>query len=258
LKKFAVLGVVAACLGAIGMTGVASAGPESDDAAGNFLVLDADFTPPASSTKKTASAVNLEFHASFGNKKTGAPFPAAPTVSLAVPKGAVFNGESFPACEPAKTAEEIGVETRCGREQLIGGGTAVVDARGLGINDPLHADLIAYNQKKFKGAPTVAIFAKVTVPGQADPLLAEIDLMYKSGKLSLYDPPASSGRIQYSFDSFDLVTGAIEKISKKKSISLWEAPTKCPKAGWKWAFTATSGSTSLTAKDTQGCVQLKD
>jgi hypothetical protein len=258
LKKFAVLGVVAACLGALGITGVASAGPEADDSAGNFLVLDADFTPPASSTKKTASAVALNFHASFGNKKTGAPFPAAPTVSLAVPKGAVFNGESFPACEPAKTAEEIGVETRCGREQLIGGGTAVVDARSLGVNDPLHADLVAYNQKKFKGAPTIAVFASVAVPGSADPLLAEIDLMYKNGKLSLYDPPASSGRIQYSFDSFDLVTYAVEKVSKKQKISLWEAPAKCPKAGWKWAFTATSGATSLTAKDTQGCVQLTD
>jgi hypothetical protein len=258
LKKVAVLCAAAACLGALGVAGSASAGPEADDSAGNFLVLDADFTPPASSTKKAASAVALNFHASFGNKKTGAPFPAAPTVSLATPKGTVFNGDSFPQCALAKTAEEIGVESRCGREQLIGGGTAVVDARSIGVTEPLQADLTAYNQKRVKGAPTVAVFAQVHVPGSSDPLLAEIDLQYKNGRLSLYDNPAAPGRINYSFGSFDLTLYGLEKVSKKETISLWEAPQKCPRAGWKWAFTATSGPTSLTARDTQGCVQLKD
>jgi hypothetical protein len=257
LKKFAVLGVVAACLGALGITGIASAGPETDDAAGNFLVLDADFTPPASSTKKTASAVNLEFHASFGNKKTGAPFPASPVVTLTVPKGAVFNGADFPTCAAPKKPAEIADPSRCGREQLIGGGTAVIDGRQLGISTPLHADLTAYNQAKFKGSPTVAIFATTTVPGSTTPITAEIDLAYKSGKLTLYQP-AGASNLNYSFDSFDLTVGAIEKVSKKKKISLWEAPAKCPKAGWKWAFNATSGSVNLTAKDTEGCVQITD
>jgi hypothetical protein len=254
LKKFAVLCAAAACVGTLGVAGIASAGPEVDDAAGNFLVLDADFTPPASSTKKTVSAVNLEFHASFGNKKTGAPFPASPNVALTTPKGTVFNGESFPTCtQPTK--DDIAMESRCGREQLIGAGEAVIDARGLGVPQPLKATLTAYNQAKFQGAPTIAIFATTELSGT--PITAEVDMLYKGGKLTLYRIPGA-GSINYSFDSFDLTLGGIEKISKREKISLWEAPRKCPKAGWKWAFNATAQGVNLTAKDTQGCVQFKD
>ena len=251
MKKLAVVGVLAACLG---ITGVATAGPEADDANGNFLVLDADFTPPASSTKKTASAVNLEFHASFDNKKSGAPFPASPTVTLTTPKGTVFNGASFPACTQP-TTDNIAQENRCGREQLIGGGEAVIDARGLGVQQPLKATLTAYNQAKYQGAPTIAIFATADLNGS--PITAEVDLAFKGGKLTLYRIPGA-GSINYSFDSFDLTLGGIEKVSRKKRISLWEAPEKCPKAGWKWAFNAVATGVDLTAKDTQGCIQIKD
>ena len=234
--------------------GVASAGPEADDSAGNFLVLDADFTPPASSTKKTASAVNLEFHASFGNKKSGSPFPASPVVTLTTPKGTVFNGVSFPTCtQPTK--DDIAMESRCGREQLIGGGAAVIDARGLGVQEPLKATLTAYNQAKYQGSPTIAIFATAELNGS--PITAEVDLAFKNGKLTLYKIPGA-GSIAYAFDSFDLTLGGIEKVSRKEKISLWEAPEKCPKAGWKWAFNAVAGGVNLTAKDTQGCLQLKD
>jgi hypothetical protein len=256
-KQFAVLGIAVASAGAL--AGVASAGPISQDAAGNYVVADIDFTPPASSTKKLASAVNVELHASTGNNASGSPFPGPVHIEVGMPKGSVFNGASFPACEPPKTADEVGSESRCGRSQLIGAGTAVIDARSLGVTAPLNATLTVYNQKKVNGAPTLAIFATATVNGQA--INSESDFSVKNGKISSYSLSNITGNdgLAYSYRSIDLTLGGILKINKKKSISLFEAPEKCPKAGWKWSFLATvAGSTSVTAKDTQGCVQLKD
>lgn len=263
MKKLAVLGAAAAaCACAAGATGVASAGVQSNDANGNYLVLDADLTPPASSTKKTASAVGLDFHASFGNWKTGAPYPAAPTVVLTLPKGTVFNGGDLPQCTPPTKGEEVAVESRCGTLQRIGGGQAIVDARALGIPDPLGAGLAAYNGGNHNGKPTIAIFAAVDTPGGQ--IHAEIPLEYdkKKNTLTLFDYfGGPDNRIAYSFQSFDLSVFRVYKVKdgkKTAKVSLFEAPRKCPKAGWQFSFTAQKGDFAQSASDTQGCVQVKD
>jgi hypothetical protein len=257
-RKFAVAGIAAACAGALGVAGSASAGPISEDANGNYVVADLDFTPPASSTKKTASAVNLNLQASIGNNINGSPFPGPIHIEIGMPKGTVFNGESFPQCEPPKTPDDVGIESRCGKSQLIGAGTAVIDARALGVTTPLDATLTAYNQKKVNGAPTIAVFATATVNGSE--IHSESDFAVKNGKITGYSLSNITGNpgLAYSYRSLDLTFGGIEKISRKKSISLFEAPVKCPRAGWKWSFLASGGDVSVTAKDAQGCVQIKD
>ena len=57
------------------LSGVAHAGEAAIDPAGNFLVMDADISPPRAGTKKKPQPVTLDFHQMYGNYRSGAQPP---------------------------------------------------------------------------------------------------------------------------------------------------------------------------------------
>jgi hypothetical protein len=258
MKKLAVCGAVVACTATLGFAAVATAGPEARDAAGNYVVLDAAFSPPASSTKKTASAVNLLLDVALGNKKTGAPFPAGPDFKVVLPKGSVFNGAALPQCPLPASNAEIGDRSRCGTLQLVGGGEASVDATAFGVKDPIVADLTAYNGEPHNGNPTILVFAEATG------VKAEIGLEWTRGALRYFDVfGTAENRAAYSFGSFDLGVGRTYKFKegrKTVKVPLFEAPQKCGRFGWDFSakFTKPSAGLDITARDSAPCVRFVD
>jgi hypothetical protein len=262
MKKLAICGAAATCTAALCFTAAATAGPEARDASGNYAVLDAAFSPPASSTGKTVSAVNLLFNVSLGNKKTGAPFPSGPDFKLTLPKGTVFNGAELPQCPLPASPEEVGDQSRCGTLQRVGGGETVIDASALGATEPILASLTAYNGKKHNGHPTLLVFAEGT--GAAEGIKAEIGLEWTKGGFAYFDTSGSAeDRAPYSFSSFDLGIGRIYKFKVKHrtvKVPLFEAPRKCSRSGWTFAlnFTKPSAGLNLTARDASPCLRLVD
>src|SRR3954470_993694 len=121
MRKY--LAVGAACAVALGAAGTAQAGVEATDANGNFIVLDADYNPPA-----TSSPAALSLDLSFGNKRSGSPFPQTRTFDFAGPRGGVYNGKLFPRC-PLPTGPQDIATDRCAKKTQIGTGDAVIDAR---------------------------------------------------------------------------------------------------------------------------------
>jgi hypothetical protein len=262
MKKLAVCGAVATCTATLGFTAVATAGPEVRDANGNYAVIDAAFTPPASSTKKTISAVNLLFNVALGNKKTGAPFPSGPDFKLTLPKGSAFNGALLPQCPLPATAEQVGDSSRCGTLQRVGGGDATVDASAFNVPDPIPVSLTAYNGKRHNGKPTLLLFAEGT--GAAAGVKAEIGLEWSKGTFTYFDVQGTAeGRAPYSFASFNVGLGRTYKFKVKRKtvrVPLFQAPKTCTRNGWAFSlnFTKPSAGLDLTARDSAPCLRLVD
>src|SRR5215213_5353834 len=163
MRKYLAIG--AACAVALGVTGTAQGGVEATDTNGNFIVLDADLNPAASSTRKTITPANLNVDISFGNKRTGNPFPATAGFDLALPRGTVFNGAEFPQCPLPANQNEVATD-RCDKGTRVGTGGAVIDARALGVQEPVVATMTVYNGAPNGTKPTLILIAKATVNGQ--------------------------------------------------------------------------------------------
>lgn len=248
----------ALCAVAFGAVGTAQAGVEATDANGNFIVLDADFNPPATSTKTRVGAANLNLDISFGNKRSGSPFPATDTFDLALPRGTRYNGRLFPKCPLPATPQEVGAD-RCARNTQVGKGGAVIDARTLGVQEPVVATLAAYNGALRQGKPTQILIAKATVGG--NPISGEIDVVYSNGRFSEFNDVPGVQPAGYSFSSLNLDAGALLKTKvrgRTALISLIETPRSCPLKGWTFSFnhTDTNGN-KILAPDQQPCVKVK-
>jgi hypothetical protein len=251
MRKFLAAGAV--CAVALGAAGTAQAGVEATDANGNFIVLDADYNPPATNS---AAALNLDL--SFGNKRSGGPFPQTRTFDFAPPRGGVYNGKLFPKCPLPTTPQEIATD-RCAKNTQVGTGGAVVDARNLGVQEPVVATLTVYNGALRQGKPTQVILAKSTLNGQ--PLTAEIDLVYSAGRFSQFSDVQGATPIAYSFSSFNLTEAAVVKTKvrgRKVLVSLIGTPKSCPSKGWVFTFnhTDTNGN-KIAAPDRQPCVKVR-
>jgi len=258
MRKFLAIGAV--CAIALGVAGTAQGGVEATDANGNFIVLDADLNPAASSTRKTITPANLNVDISFGNKRTGNPFPATAGFDLALPRGTVFNGAEFPQCPLPANQNEVATD-RCDKGTRVGTGGAVIDARALGVQEPVVATMTVYNGAPNGTKPTLILIAKATVNGQ--PLAAEINIEWTRGRFSLFDPtPDTPLGLSYSFSSVNLDVGAILKTrlrGRRVAIPLFYTPRTCPRKGWVFSFNHTDANGGkIAAPDRQPCVQLKD
>jgi len=258
MKKFLAIG--AACAVAFGTASTAQGGVEATDAAGNFIVLDADFNPSASSTRRTITPANLNIDISFGNKRTGNPFPRTAAFDLALPRGSAFNGAEFPQCPLPASAEQVATD-RCERGTRVGTGGAVIDARGLGVQEPVVASMTVYNGAPNGTRPTLILIAKATVNGQ--PLAAEINLEWTRGRFALFDPtPDTPLGLAYSFSSVNLDIGATLRTrlrGRRVAIPLFYTPRTCPRKGWTFSFNHTDANNGrIAAGDLQSCVQLRD
>jgi hypothetical protein len=249
MKKLIAAGAI--CAAALGAVATAQAGPEAQDANGNFIVYDADFAPPA--TGKGVKVTTATFDVSFGNKKTGAPFPQTEKLNLVMPKGTKYNGTKFPKCG-VKADNTLD----CGKDARVGKGTAVIDARALGIQDPVKADVTAYNGPLRNKKATLILHAQATVNGQ--PLEAGIDFQWTGKALELFY--TDNTRIAYSFSSFHLDLGAYfkSKTSGNPAVttSLIQPPKTCTSKGWAFSlFHADAAGNTITAPDVQPCVRVK-
>jgi hypothetical protein len=251
MRKYLAAGAV--CAVALGVAGTAQAGVEATDANGNFIVLDADYNPPA-----THSATGLTVDLSFGNKRSGGPFPQTQTFDFAGPRGGVYNGKLFPKCALPTSQQDIATD-RCAKNTQIGTGGAVIDARNLGVQEPVVATLTVYNGALRQGKPTQVILAKATVGGQ--PINSEIDLVYAGGRFSEFNDAQGTSTIPYSFSSFNLAEAAVLKTKirgKTALVSLLGTPRSCPSKGWVFTFTHTdTNGNKIAAADRQPCVKVR-
>jgi hypothetical protein len=254
MRKYLAAGAV--CAVAFGAVGTAQAGVEATDASGNFVVLDMDFNPPATSTKTVPGAASLGLNISFGNKRSGSPFPATQTFDLTVPGGGAYNGKFFPKCPLPKTPEDI--TAGCPKATQIGTGTAVIDARNLGVQEPIAATLTVYNGALRQGKATERILANATVGGS--PITSELDVVYSGNKFSQFSDIQGATSIGYSYSSFNLDVGAVLKTKvhgKTTVIPLITTPRNCPAKGWPFTFTTTdTNGNKITATDRQPCVKV--
>lgn len=241
----------AACVVALSAGATAQAGPEAGDSAGNFIVMDADFSPPAT-TGRTVKVSTVNFDVSFGNKRNGSPFPQTERLLLTLPAGSKYNGKKFPKCT------ESGGQLACGKDAEVGDGSAVIDARNLVAGSaPINATVTAYNGPLRGGRPTLVLLAKATVNG--NPLEAQISFVWNGRSLELFF--VGDSRIAYSFSSFNLELGASfkSKVPGRPAIttSLIQAPKGCSSRGWAFSLfhQDTSGST-ITARDRQPCLKV--
>lgn len=258
MKKITALVAVAVALGAMATT--AYAGKATIDANGNFLMLDASFTPPATSSSKTKQGVVLEMQHIYGNFR-GNPTPTeASNINFKMPKSTVVNSALFARC-PLATAETLGVESRCPAASKIGTGTATVDARRSGIPDQLSGTLNVYNGAQRNGVYTLMLIATIPVPGVPTPITAEIDFEVRKGpQLVEYDTvEPTSNNASFDITQFDLTVGKTVKgvlNGKQARISFFEAPKTCKK---RWAFElglTRATQPSMIAKDTSPCLKV--
>jgi hypothetical protein len=249
MRKLIAVGAV--CATALGVVGAAQAGVEARDANGNFIVFDADFSPPA--TGKAVKVTGLNMNVSFGNKRNGQPFPQTERLAISLPKGSKYNGTKFPKCPLNDQGQPA-----CNKEAQVGKGGAIIDARALCIQEPVVATVVAYNGPLRDGNPTLLLDASATVNGQ--PLQAAIDFVWTQGRFELIPPTGS--RIPYSFASFDLDLGAYfkSKVTGRKATttSLIQPPKTCPSRGWAFSLLHQDpAQTTIVAPDRQPCVKVK-
>ena len=248
------IAVGAACAAALGAVTTAQAGVEAQDSTGNgnFIVLDADFAPPTNRSR-SVKVSSISYNVSFGNKRTGSPFPQTERLSLGLPKGTKYNAAKFPKCEGT-----FETQVQCDEDEQVGGGGAVIDARNLGVQEPVIATVEAFNGPLREGNPTLVLVAKGTVNGS--PIEAQINFVYTRGALELFY--STDSRIAYSFSSFNLELGAAFKSktpgNKAVTTSLINAPKTCPSRGF--AFTLLHqdpAGTTIAASDRQPCIKVK-
>jgi hypothetical protein len=262
----------AALLVAIGVMGATSAisyaGEAGIDGDGNFLTFDADISPPVAGTKAKPRPVTLTVHQMFGNYRNGKQPPRSTTLAVRLPKGMTTNAGMFEACPLPKSDADIKV-SRCSAESQVGTGTALADARNLGVNDPVPATVTAFNgEKNAAGNYTFILFGEADVAGTK--VTTEYDFEMKKGgagfgnQLVTFDPysspPPDPNAGYITLNRLDLKVGRTvkSKVPGHKVVThgYEEAPTSCPKKGWAFReeFTLVTGST-LLAPDFVACTK---
>jgi hypothetical protein len=256
-------------IGVLGATSAISYGGEAAvDGDGNFLVMDADVFPPVAGTKAKPQPVTLSFHQMYGNYRSGKQPPRNTTIAVRLPKGMASHPELFATCPLPKSDADIKA-SRCSSASRVGTGTALADARSLGVNDPVPAAVTAFNgEKNAAGHSTLILFGVATVGGA--PVTTEYDFESKSSptggfglQLITFDPyprPAPDPNAGFiTLNKLDLdVTKTVNGKVKGKRVKrgYLESPTSCPRAGWAFdeEFALSTGPT-LKAPDFVACTK---
>jgi hypothetical protein len=257
---------------AIGVLGVTSAisygGEAAVDSDGNFLMMDADISPPIAGTKAKPQPVTLSFHQMFGNYRNGKQPPLSTSLAVRLPKGMTSHPELFPTCPLPKSDADIKA-SRCSSGAKVGTGTALADARSLGVQDPIPATVTAFNgEKNAAGNPTLILFGEATVGG--NPVTTEYDFESKNSPTGAFglilitfdpysSPPQDPNAGFITLNKLDLkvaktVNGKLK--GKRVKRGYLEAPTTCPRAGWSFSedFALSNGAT-LKAPDIVACTK---
>lgn len=251
---------------AAGAVGVATAGPASTDANGNFAVLDVDVSPPQAGTKTLARGIGLTIHEFFGNSKNGSRSPYTGDAIIRLPRGMRANAATMASrCPLPASTDQVGMETRCPAAAKIGSGTGEADARPT-IQEFLPATVNAYNGELHGGNPTLVLM--ITASAGTTPLHAEVDYEYTDDpngpygvKLATFKPVADANSTFLGIRKLDLnLPNKVVKVKgpkgKRVRVYYLEAPTKCSKV---WAFAQTTATpaadASLTATDVVACVK---
>jgi hypothetical protein len=249
----------------LGAVGIATAGPSSSDANGNFAALDVDVSPPQAGTKVAPRGVGLAIHQVAGNSRNGSRSPYGGDWTLRLPRGMRSNAARFPvACPLPASGDQIGQESRCPAHSKIGTGTGEGDARPA-IQEFLPAIVNAYNGDPHAGRPTLILMITAAVGNSQ--IHGELDFEYVNEpvgpyglKLGAFHPLPDSSNSLFGIRKLDLVLPdkvfKLKSGTKKLRLHLLEAPTKC---GGSWGFSLTtatqSGDASLTAPDVAPCVK---
>jgi hypothetical protein len=264
-------GRAAALLGAVVTLGCASAASYAGEAAidndGNFLTVDADLSPPVAGTKSRPQPVTLTIDQMYGNYRTGKQPPLNTTIAVQLPRGLTTHPEFVGACPLPKSDADIKA-SRCSASARVGIGTALADARSLGLNDPVPAKVTAFNgEKNAAGNSTLILFGEAAIGGNT--VTVEYDFELKKAaapfgtQLVTFDPyampPPDPNAGFITLNKLDVQTGktVTRKLrGKRVKRGYLEAPTTCPRAGWAFGedFALVTGAT-LKAPDFVSCVK---
>jgi hypothetical protein len=254
-------------VGALAGTAAVSYGGEATvDSNGNFLTVDIDLSSPAAGTKAKPRPVTLSFHHMFGNYRTGMQGTRVQTISVRLPRGMTTHPELVAECPLPKSGAEI-TATRCPASSRVGSGTALADARSLGIAEPIPATVTAFNGAKHSGNATLILQGVANVGGNQVVTEFDFDSLKATGRfgieLKTFDPfpspPADPNAPGIALNKLDLKAGkTINTRVKGKRVKRGyiEAPTACTGSGWAFEeeFIRVGGS-PLTAGDVMSCAK---
>ena len=249
------------------MTGTSYGGEAGIDNDGNFLVADADVSPPVAGTKKKPQPVTLDFHQMFGNYRTGNQPPRSTDLAVRLPRGMTIHPDFVGECPLPKSDADIR-DDRCSASSRVGTGTALADARNLGFADPIPATVTAFSGAAHNGNPTLLLQGVVTVGGAKVTVEYDFDVVDAASggfglRLITFDPfpsPAPDPNSGYiTLNKLDLKVGKNVKrrvSGKRVGRGYLEAPNTCSKAGWAFReeFILVTGAT-LLAPDTVACTK---
>jgi hypothetical protein len=264
--KAGVAALAAACvLGAT--TGTSYAGEAGIDNDGNFLTADADVSPPVAGTKKKPQPVTLDFHQMFGNYRTGKQPPRSTEIAVRLPRGMTLHPDFVGECPLPATDADIRAD-RCSASSRVGAGTALADARNLGLPDPIPATVTAFSGAAHNGNPTLLLQGRVTFGGSTVVVEYDFEVVDAASggfglRLVTFDPftspPPDPNSGYITLNKLDLKVGKNVKrrvSGKRVGRGYLEAPNTCSKAGWAFReeFTLVTGAT-LLAPDAVACTR---
>jgi hypothetical protein len=165
---------------------------------------------------------------------------------------------------PLPTAQADVRADRCPASSRVGTGTALADARSVGIQDPIPATVTAYNGAERGGRPTLILQGVATIGGNR--VVTEFDFENRraSGRFGTevrtFDAlPAEPPGPAIALNKLDLRVGRTVNTrvrGRRVRRGYLEAPTTCPRAGWAFEeeFIRADGS-SLRAGDVMACTR---
>ena len=233
---------------------------------GDFLTMDADLAPPVAGTRAKPQPATLSLHQMFGNYRDGSQPPRSTTITVRLPRGMATNDDFVARCPLPKSDAEI-VATRCPSASRVGTGSALADARGFGLPNPVPATVAVYNGEERNGQATL-ILQGIARVGSAD-VVNEFDFIYQrsSGRFGqeivTFDPysspPPDPASPFITLNRLDLRVGktVTRRVSGRRvRRGFMETPTSCTSRGWAFEeeFAFASGA-PLSAGDVMACTR---
>jgi hypothetical protein len=253
-------------LGALASSGAAGYGGEATVLPnGDFLIADIDLSSPIPSARAKPRPATLTFHHMFGNYREGSQPRGVDTISVRLPRGMTTHPGLVGEC-PLPTSNADVRADRCPASSRVGTGTALADARSLGVADPIPATVTAYNGAEHEGNPTLVLQGVATIGGSQVVTEFDFDTLRARGRFGIelrtFDPfpsPPGPGGAAIALNKLDLRAGrtVITRVrGRRVKRGFIETPTSCTRSGWAFEeeFVRADGS-SLKASDVMSCAR---
>jgi hypothetical protein len=200
----------------------------------------------SASTSKPVK-LNLYVNSTVGAADGGQPTPLN-SGTVFYPKGVTANPKDFAVCQFALLQNNQA--DQCPPKSIIGRGTAAVMARPA-LQDPVQADVVAYNTEAKGGKPTMGLFAKARGLPVSIPLQGTV---VKTGKGTELRVPVPEIVPVPGIPPASIVQFGVRWNVKGKKSNYWTATAACPKGGWKYGLQFNySDGTSGKASEALGC-----